>query len=210
MPIQVLLADDHQIVRESLRALLEREGYKVVGEASNGQEAVKLAETSRPDVAVLDISMAALNGLDAAMEIQKVSPRTKTIFLTVHNEDPYLLNALRAGARGYVIKTHAAQELLQAIREATRGGMYLSPEVSRAVVQAYQNKTELPSEPLSPRERQVLQLIAEGKSTKQAAGLLNISVKTAETHRTRIMEKLDIHETASLVRYAIRRGLVQP
>ncbi|HEV2489090.1 MAG TPA: response regulator transcription factor [Candidatus Acidoferrales bacterium] len=210
MPVQVLLADDHQIVRESLRALLEREGYKVVGEASNGQEAVKLAETSRPDVAVLDISMAALNGLDAAMEIQKVSPRTKTIFLTVHNEDPYLLSALRAGARGYVIKTHAAQELLKAIREATRGGMYLSPEVSRAVVQAYQNKTELPSEPLSPRERQVLQLIAEGKSTKEAAGELNISVKTAETHRTRIMEKLDIHETASLVRYAIRRGLVQP
>lgn len=210
MPVQVLLADDHQIVRESLRALLEREGYKVVGEASNGQEAVKLAETLRPDVAVLDISMAVLNGLDAAMEIQKVSPRTKAIFLTVHDEDPYLLNALRAGARGYVIKTHAAQELLQAIREATRGGVYLSPEVSRAVVQAYQNKTELPSEPLSPRERQVLQLIAEGKSTKEAAQVLNISVKTAETHRTRIMEKLDIHETASLVRYAIRRGLLEP
>ncbi|MFZ0415018.1 MAG: response regulator transcription factor [Candidatus Acidiferrales bacterium] len=210
MPVQVLLADDHQIVRESLRALLEREGFKIVGEASNGQEAVKLAETSRPDVAVLDISMAVLNGLDAAMEIQKVSPRTKTIFLTVHDEDPYLLNALRSGARGYVIKTHAAQELLHAIREATRGGMYLSPEVSRAVVQAYQNKTELPSEPLSPRERQVLQLIAEGKSTKEAAGVLNISVKTAETHRTRIMEKLDIHETATLVRYAIRRGLVEP
>lgn len=209
MPVQVLLADDHQVVRESLRALLEREGYKIVGEASNGQEAVKLAETARPDIAVLDISMAALNGLDAAMEIQKVSPRTKTIFLTVHDEDPYLLNALRAGARGYVIKTHAAQELLRAIREASRGGVYLSPEVSRAVVQAYQNKTELTSEPLSPRERQVLQLIAEGNSTKEVAANLNISVKTAETHRTRIMEKLDIHEVASLVRYAIRRGMIQ-
>lgn len=209
MPVQVLLADDHQVVRESLRALLEREGYKIVGEASNGQEAVKLAETARPDIAVLDISMAALNGLDAAMEIQKVSPRTKTIFLTVHDEDPYLLNALRAGARGYVIKTHAAQELLRAIREASRGGVYLSPEVSRAVVQAYQNKTELTSEPLSPRERQVLQLIAEGKTTKEVAANLNISVKTAETHRTRIMEKLDIHEVASLVRYAIRRGMIQ-
>jgi two-component system, NarL family, response regulator NreC len=210
MPVQVLLADDHQVVRESLRALLEREGYKIVGEASNGQEAVKLAETARPDIAVLDISMAALNGLDAAVEIQKVSPRTKTIFLTVHDEDPYLLNALRAGARGYVIKTHAAQELLRAIREASRGGVYLSPDVSRAVVQAYQNKTELASEPLSPRERQVLQLIAEGKTTKEVAADLNISVKTAETHRTRIMEKLDIHETASLVRYAIRRGMIQP
>ncbi|HEV2341202.1 MAG TPA: response regulator transcription factor [Candidatus Acidoferrales bacterium] len=209
MPVQVLLADDHQVVRESLRALLEREGYKIVGEASNGQDAVRIAETSRPDIAVLDISMAALNGLDAATQIQKVSPKTKTIFLTVHDEDPYLLNALRAGARGYVIKTHAAQELLRAMREASRGGVYLSPEVSRAVVQAYQNKTDLANDPLSARERQVLQLIAEGKTTKEAAGVLNISVKTAETHRTRIMEKLDIHETASLVRYAIRRGIIE-
>jgi two-component system, NarL family, response regulator NreC len=209
MPIQVLLADDHQIVRQSLKVLLEKEGLKIIGEASNGQEAVKIAESLHPDVAVLDVSMAVLNGIDAAKEIQKVSPQTKTIFLTVHDEDPYLLDALRVGAKGYVVKTHAAENLVQAIREASRGGVYLSPEVSRAVVQAYQNKTELSSEPLSPRERQVLQLIAEGKTTKEVAGVLNISVKTAETHRTRIMEKLDIHETAGLVRYAIRRGLVQ-
>ena len=209
MPIQVLLADDHQIVRQSLKVLLEKEGLKIVGEASNGQEAVKIAESLHPDVAVLDVSMAVLNGIDAAKEIQKVSPQTKTIFLTVHDEDPYLLDALRVGAKGYVVKTHAAENLVQAIREASRGGVYLSPEVSRAVVQAYQNKTELSSEPLSPRERQVLQLIAEGKTTKEVAGVLNISVKTAETHRTRIMEKLDIHETAGLVRYAIRRGLIQ-
>lgn len=209
MPIQVLLADDHQIVRQSLKVLLEKEGLKIVGEASNGQEAVRIAESVHPDVAVLDVSMAVLNGIDAAKEIQKVSPQTKTIFLTVHDEDPYLLDALRVGAKGYVVKTHAAENLVQAIREASRGGVYLSLEVSRAVVQAYQNKTELSSEPLSPRERQVLQLIAEGKTTKEVAGVLNISVKTAETHRTRIMEKLDIHETAGLVRYAIRRGLVQ-
>jgi two-component system, NarL family, response regulator NreC len=209
MPIQILLADDHQIVRQSLKVLLEKEGLKIVGEASNGQEAVKIAESLHPDVAVLDVSMAVLNGIDAAKEIQKVSPHTKIIFLTVHDEDPYLLDALRVGAKGYVVKTHAAENLVQAIREASRGGVYLSPEVSRAVVQAYQNKTELSSEPLSPRERQVLQLIAEGKTTKEAAGVLNISVKTAETHRTRIMEKLDIHETAGLVRYAIRSGLVQ-
>lgn len=209
MPIQVLLADDHQIVRQSLKVLLEKEGLKIVGEASNGQEAVRIAESVHPDVAVLDVSMAVLNGIDAAKEIQKVSPQTKTIFLTVHDEDPYLLDALRVGAKGYVVKTHAAENLVQAIREASRGGVYLSPEVSRAVVQAYQNKTELSSEPLSPRERQVLQLIAEGKTTKEVAGVLNISVKTAETHRTRLMEKLDIHETAGLVRYAIRRGLVQ-
>jgi two-component system response regulator NreC len=209
MPIQVILADDHQIVRQSLKVLLEREGLKIVGEASNGQEAVKIAESLHPDVAVLDVSMSVLNGIDAAKEIQKVSPQTKTVFLTVHDEDPYLLDALRVGAKGYVVKTHAAENLVQAIREASRGVVYLSPEVSRAVVQAYQNKTELSSEPLSPRERQVLQLIAEGKTTKEVAGVLNISVKTAETHRTRIMEKLDIHETAGLVRYAIRRGLVQ-
>jgi len=209
MPIQVLLADDHQIVRQSLKVLLEREGLKIVGEASNGQEAIKLAESLHPDVAVLDISMSVLNGIDAAKEIQKVSPQTKTIFLTVHDEDPYLLDALRAGAKGYVIKTHAAENLVQAIREASRGGMYLSPEVSRAVVQAYQNKTDVSAEPLSPRERQVLQLIAEGKTTKEVAVVLNISVKTAETHRTRLMEKLDIHETAGLVRYAARHGLVQ-
>lgn len=209
MPIQVILADDHQIIRQSLKVLLEREGLKIVGEASNGQEAVRIAESLHPDVAVLDVSMSVLNGIDAAKEIQKVSPQTKTVFLTIHDEDPYLLDALRVGAKGYVVKTHAAENLVQAIREASRGGVYLSPEVSRAVVQAYQNKTELSSEPLSPRERQVLQLIAEGKTTKEVAGVLNISVKTAETHRTRLMEKLDIHETAGLVRYAIRRGLVQ-
>ena len=209
MPIQVLLADDHQILRQSLKVLLEKEGLKIVGEASNGQEAVKIAEVLHPDVAVLDVSMSVMNGIDAAKEIQKVSPQTKAVFLTIHDEDPYLLEALRAGAKGYVVKTHASEDLVRAIREASRGGVYLSPDVSRAVVQAYQNKTELCAEPLSPRERQVLQLIAEGKKTKEVAGVLDISVKTAETHRTRIMEKLDIHETAGLVRYAIRRGLVQ-
>ena len=209
MPIEVLLADDHQIVRQSLRALLEKEGLKIVGEASNGQEAVTIAESLHPDIAVLDVSMAVLNGIDAAKEIRRVSPQTKAIFLTVQDEDPYLLDALRVGAKGYVIKTHAAENLVQAIREASRGGVYLSPEISRAVVQAYQNKTELSSVPLSPRERQVLQLIAESKSTKEVAGVLRISVKTAETHRTRIMEKLDIHQVAGLVRYAIRCGLVQ-
>ena len=209
MPIQVLLADDHQILRQSLKVLLEKEGLKIVGEASNGREAVNIAESLHPDIAVLDVSMAVLNGIDAAKEIQKVSPQTKIIFLTVHDEDPYLLEALRLGAKGYVVKTHAAENLVRAIREASRGGVYLGPEISLAVVQAYQNKRELSSEPLSPRERQVLQLIAESKTTKEVAGVLNISVKTAETHRTHIMEKLDIHETAGLVRYAIRRGLVQ-
>jgi DNA-binding NarL/FixJ family response regulator len=210
MPIQVILADDHQIVRQGLKVLLEREGFKIVGEASNGQEAVQLAQKFQPDVAVLDLAMPILNGLDAAREIQRVSPKTKTILLTMHTESHYILEGLQLGAKGFVMKTHASEDLVQAIREAARGRTYLSPEVSETVVQAYQDRTNISPDPLSPRERQVLQLVAEGKTTKEVANLLNISVKTAETHRTRIMEKLNIHETAGLVRYAIRRGVIQP
>jgi len=208
--IQVLLADDHVVVRQGLKVLLEREGFHVVAEASDGQQAVQLAKQFQPDVAVLDLAMPILNGLDAAREIQKVSEKTKPIILTMHTESHYILEGLQAGAKGFVMKTHAAEDLVQAIREASRGRTYLSPEVSQTVVQAYQDKIDIRPEPLSPRERQVLQLIAEGKSTKEVAGLLNISVKTAETHRTRIMEKLDVHETAGLVRYAIRRGMIEP
>jgi two-component system response regulator NreC len=210
MPINVLVADDHQLVRQGLRALLEREGFKVVGEAANGQDALQLAGTLHPEVAVLDLAMPLLNGIDTAREIQRISPKTKTILLTMHTDRRYILEALRGGAKGYVMKTHAADDLVRAIREAARGGTYLSPEISEAVVLAYQEKTEIPPDPLSARERQVLQLIAEGKTTKEVAVTLDISVKTAETYRTRIMEKLDLHQTASLVRYAIRRGLVQP
>ena len=210
MPIQVLLADDHHIVREGLKSLLEKEGFRVVGEAADGREAVRLASTSHPDVAVLDLSMPSMNGLDAAREIIRSEPKTKAILLTVHTEDPYVLEALRAGVTGYVLKSQAPADLVQAIRETTRGSIYLSPGVSRIVVDAYRGKTDLPSDPLTPREREVLQLVAEGKSTKEVAGILGVSVKTAESHRSRIMEKLDIHETATLVRYAIRRGLIQP
>jgi two-component system response regulator NreC len=210
MPILVLLADDHQMTRDGLGAFLVQQGFKVNANASNGQEAVRLAGELHPDVAVLDLAMPIVNGLEAAREIQKISPKTKTIFLTMHNENHYILEALRSGAKGFVTKTHAAEDLVQAIRDAVRGKMYLSPEVSRAVVEAYQSKEALPMDPLTPRERQVLQLVAEGKTTKEAAATLQISVKTAETHRTRIMEKLNIHETAGLVRYAIRRGIIQP
>lgn len=210
MPIRILLADDHTLVRQGLRALLEREGFQVVGEASDGQAALHMMPKLAPDVAVLDISMPLMNGIDAAAEVKKVSPRTKTILLTMSDEDQYVTAALRAGVQGYVLKGQAATELVQAIQQVCRGRVYLSPSVSRVVVEAFLNKTELPPEPLSPRERQVLQLIGEGKSTKQVAGLLGISFKTAESHRSRLMQKLDIHETASLVRYAIRRGLIQP
>ena len=210
MPILVLLADDHQMTRDGLGAFLVQQGFKVNANASNGQEAVRLAGELQPDVAVLDLAMPIVNGLEAAREIQKISPKTKTIFLTMHNENHYILEALRSGAKGFVTKTHAAEDLVQAIRDAVRGKTYLSPEVSRAVVEAYQAKEALPMDPLTPRERQVLQLVAEGKTTKEAAATLQISVKTAETHRTRIMEKLNVHETAGLVRYAIRRGIIQP
>jgi len=210
MPIQILLADDHQIVRQGLKAMLEHEGFKIVGEAGDGREAVRLAEATHPDVAILDLAMPALNGLDAAREILRASNRVKAILLTMHTDEPYVLEALRAGISGYVLKTQATLDLVQAIREVTRGAIYLSPGVSRAVVDAYRNKSDLPPDPLSPREREVLQLVAEGKTTKEVAALLGVSVKTAESHRTRIMSKLGIHETAGLVRYAIRRGLVQP
>ena len=210
MPIQVLLADDHLIVRQGLKALLEREGFKVVGEAADGHEAVRLAQALHSDVAVLDLAMPLLNGLDTAREILRISPRTRTILLTMHTEDQYVLPALHAGIKGYVLKTRAAGDLVQAIHDVSQGKTYLSPGVSGAVVSAYLAKTDLPSDPLSSREREVLQLIAEGRTTKEVAVLLGVSVSTAETHRSRIMEKLDIHETASLVRYAIRKGLIEP
>jgi two-component system, NarL family, response regulator NreC len=207
--LRVLLADDHRIFRQGVRALLERENLRV-DEAADGHAAIQTAAETYPDVAVLDLAMPILNGLGAAREIVRVSPRTRVILLTMHAEDPYVVRALRAGVRGYVLKTQAAEDLVQAIREVARGAVYLSPGVSQAVVDAYLAKQDLPPDPLTAREHQVLQLIAEGKTTKEAAAVLGISVKTAESHRMRIMSKLDIHETAGLVRYAIRQGLLPP
>ena len=210
MPIRVVLADDHVLVRQGLKSLLEREKFQVVGEASDGQEAVRLSESLHPDIAVIDISMPILNGIDAARELGRSCPKTKAILLTQHEEDQYIREALDAGVKGYVLKNQVASDLVHAIQQVSQGQFYLSPGVSRAVMEAYRSKADSPPDPLTPRERQVLQLIAEGKSTKDAASLLGISVKTAESHRTRLMHKLDIHETASLVRYAIRQGIVQP
>ena len=209
MPIQVLLADDHPIVLRGLKILLEREGIRVAAEAADGREAVARATEIRPDVAILDLAMPILNGLDAAGEIMQTSPGTKTILLSVHGEDQYILAALRTGVHAYVLKSQAFADLVQAIREVHRGTTYMSPGISRAVVEAYRGRAEPPHDPLSPREREVLQLIAVGKSTKELAGILGMSVKTAESHRSRIMGKLGVHEIAGLVRYAIRRGLIQ-
>ena len=208
VPPRILLADDHVIVRQGFRALLEREGFEVVAEAADGHEAVRLAGELLPDVAVLDFAMPLLNGLDAAKEIRRCSPRTRTILLTVHSEDHYVLEALQAGVHGYVVKTQAAADLVQAIREIRGNAIYLSPTISRAVVEAYFDKATPPGDVLSSRERQVLQLVAEGKTTKEIAGVLGVSIKTADSHRARIMRKLDIHDTAGLVRFAIRRGLI--
>jgi len=210
MPIRVVLADNHALVRQGLKALLEREGFQVAGEASDGQEVVRLVPRVRPDIVILDISMPILNGIDAARELQKSPQKTKTILLTRHDEDQYVTEALQSGVKGYVLKSQAATDLVHAIQEVYRGGIYLSPSISRAVVEALLSKAALSADPLTSRERQVLQLVSEGRSTKEVATLLGISLKTAESHRTRLMQKLDIHETASLVRYAIRRGLVQP
>lgn len=210
MSLKILLADDHVVVRQGLRALLEQAGLAIVGEASDGHEAVRLARELRPNAAVLDLAMPRLNGLDAAREIMQTSPRTATILLTLYTEDHHVLAALRAGISAYVVKTQAVEELVHAIKEASRGAVYLSPSVSRAAVQAYLDKAELPKDPLTAREREVLQLVAEGKTTKEIAGMLSMSSKTAESHRGRIMEKLGIHNTAGLVRYSIRHGLIEP
>jgi two-component system response regulator NreC len=211
MPIRIVLADDHVLVRQGLKSLLEREGFQVVAEACDGQEAVSHVQSLQPDLAVMDISMPTLNGLDAARQMTRACPKTKTILLTQHDEPQYVSEALDAGVKGYVLKNQVANDLLLAIRQVSRGQVYLSPGVSGAVMEAYQSKSEKSRKnPLTLRERQVLQLIAEGKSTKDVASLLGISVKTAESHRTRLMQKLDIHETASLVLYAVRHGIVQP
>lgn len=196
--------------RQSLRRLLEDQDFSIEGEASDGREAVRLARTLDPDIAILDVSMPMLNGIDAAHEIHRLAPRTQVILLTMYREEAYILEALRAGIRGYVLKDQAASDLISAIGDVMKGSIYLSPGISEAVVKAYKSQSPTPGEPLSSRERQVLQLVAEGNTTKQIAAILNVSVKTADSHRTRIMKKLGIHETASLVRYAIRLGLIKP
>jgi DNA-binding NarL/FixJ family response regulator len=206
----MLIADDHILFREGVKALLPTREFEIVGEAETGPDAIRIAQRHQPDIALVDIGMPGLNGLDAAREVLRVSPKSKVVVLTMHKEHAYLAEALRAGARGYVLKSRGAVELVEALREVARGGVYLSPGLSREMAESYLNGDKPGASPLSARERQVLQLVAEGKSTKEVAAVLFISHKTVESHRQRIMSKLDIHETASLVRYAIRSGLIQP
>jgi DNA-binding NarL/FixJ family response regulator len=210
MALRILLADDHCVVREGLRALLERSGFEVVAEAADGHEAVALAQKHRPDVAVLDLIMPALNGLDAGRQILQQKTATAVVLLTMQTEEHQVAAALRAGIKAYLLKTQAADDLMKAIHEVMQGHVFLSSSVSRLVVDGYLSGTQAPLDPLAPREREVLQLVAEGHTSKEIAGLLKVRVKTAESYRANIMEKLDIHDTAGLVRYAIRRGLVVP
>jgi DNA-binding NarL/FixJ family response regulator len=208
MSLRILLADDHVIVRQGIRNLLMQAGYDVVGEATDGREAVQLARDLHPDIALLDLSMPLLNGIDAAREIRKVSCQTKPILLTMQNEGPYVTEAFRAGAKGYVLKTQGTGDLFEAIREVSRGSIYVSSSIPESALST-SVESVLPPDPLTPREREILQLIAEGKSSKEAADILGISFHTVESHRTRMMSKLAIHTRAGLVRYAIRQGLVQ-
>jgi len=207
--MRVLLAEDHQIVRQGLRSLLEKAGHEVVGEASDGQEAVKLARTLFPEISVLDIAMPRLNVLDTAREIRSLSPKTKTILLTAYTDKAYIMEAIKVGAKGYVVKTEAADDLIRAIREISRGEIYLSPSIANSFVGAYLDDSQLPADSLTRRERQVLHLIAEGNTTKEIGQQLNISFKTAESHRSHLMRKLDLHDIAGLVRYAIQKGIIR-
>jgi DNA-binding NarL/FixJ family response regulator len=210
LSFRVVLADDHNLLRQGVRALLENNGLIVVGEAGDGREAIRIAQATQPDFAVVDVMMPLLNGLDVVRELRRVSPQTKSLLLTMHTDDAFVMESLRAGVRGYLLKTQTVEDVVRAIREVAKGSFYLSPGISQAVIQAYLAKSELPPDPLTMREREVLQLVAEGMTTKKVAGLLGVSVKTAESHRNRIMDKLDLHDTASLVRYSIRRRLIDP
>jgi DNA-binding NarL/FixJ family response regulator len=216
-PIRVLLADDHTLVRAGISALLKTlAGIEVVAETGDGREAVELARTHRPGVVLMDIAMPGLNGLEAASRIVRDQPETRVIVLSMHATEEYVLQALRAGAAGYILKDAATVELELAIRSVVRGETYLSPAVSKHVVEGYVRRVGEqtppavagPLERLTPRQREILQLIAEGYTTKEIASRLDLSVKTVETHRTQLMQRLGIHDVAGLVRYAIKSGLV--
>jgi DNA-binding NarL/FixJ family response regulator len=218
--IRVLLAEDHSIVRAGIRALVgELVDVQVVGEAGEGPEALELIRQVRPDVVLMDIAMPGLNGLEVAARVIKEYPEIRVIILSGYANEEYVLQALRAGVAGYLLKDSELTELGLAIRSVSQGKTYLSPVISRQVVTDYvarmSGRTEEkesrsgPFTLLTPRQREILQLIAEGHTTKEMAVKLNLSVKTAEAHRTQLMERLDIHEVAGLVRYAIREGIIQ-
>jgi DNA-binding NarL/FixJ family response regulator len=213
-PVRVLLADDHALVRAGLRELLQKlPDVEVVAEAGDGREALSLVRTALPNLVLLDITMKGLTGLEAAERIVKDFPGVKVVMLSMHANEEYVLRSLRAGVSGYIIKDAAIVELELAIKAVVAGETYLSPAISRSVIENYLNRTggkSSPLEQLTPRQREILQLIAEGQSTKEIAFTLKLSVKTVETHRAQLMERLEIYDVAGLVRYALRVGLIAP
>ncbi|HEV2161938.1 MAG TPA: response regulator transcription factor [Stellaceae bacterium] len=213
-PIRILLCDDHLLIRASLKSLIgEFPSIQVVGEAGDGREALEHAGKLQPHVVLMDIAMPGLNGLEATRRLVKDYPQVRVVMLSMHADESHVLQALRAGASGYVLKGSAPRELEMAIEAVARGEIFLSPAISKHVIDVYLNRAEGQTNSLdllTPRQREILQLIAEGKSSKQIAQLLDASVKTIESHRASLMERLDIHDVAGLVRYAIRHGLVSP
>ena len=216
MRVRLLVADDHEIVRKGLRALLEAEsGWEVVAEAIDGRDAVEKTEQLKPDIAILDVSMPALNGLEAARQIVKGVPQTKVLMLTMHDSDPLIQSVLEAGARGYLLKSDAARDLITAVEALQRNKTFFTPKVAQLVLEGFLGKTPKDDTSqaggfrLTGRQREIVQLLAEGKSSKEVATALGLSVKTAETHRANIMRRLDCHSVTALVRYAIRNHIIE-
>jgi DNA-binding NarL/FixJ family response regulator len=212
--IKILIADDHKMVREGLKALLSSQpDFTIIGEASDGHETVKKVKELEPDIVLMDISMPNLNGLEATRQIRRKFPKTKVLILTMHLNEEYIFQSLQLGASGYLLKENAAEDLISAIRSVQEGHSYLSPSISKAVIDAYLRKRITgkggsPFEILTAREREILQMIAEGNTNKEIGKKLFISTKTVEAHRAHIMNKLDIHEVAKLVKFAIKNGLI--
>jgi DNA-binding NarL/FixJ family response regulator len=213
-PIRILLVDDHTVVRKGLRLLLESHGdFKVVCDAADGREAIALAEQHRPDVVVMDVAMPILNGIEASRHICASLPETAIVILSMHSDEAYVLKALKAGARAYLLKDSAEHDLIAAVKAVSDGKAFFSPAISKMLVEDYvrqmqEQKIEDSFELLTTREREVLQLLAEGRSNKEAANILQLSLHTVETHRANIFQKLNLHNGAELILYAIRKGVI--
>jgi DNA-binding NarL/FixJ family response regulator len=207
--IRILLADDHAVVRQGFKMILGAQSdMEIVAEAGNGREAVEAAEKLRPDIVVMDVAMPELNGIEATRRITEASPHTRVLALSMHKDSVYVREILRAGARGYLLKDSPAGDLVSAVRAVASGEGYLSPAVSNAVLDDYRRHVTNPIDLLTSREREVLQMLAEGKTNKEIAGVLSLSVYTVDAHRGRIMEKLNLHSINELVRFAVRNGLI--
>lgn len=214
MSIRVLLADDHGVVRKGLRFLLERRSdMEIVGEAADGREAVRIAEATDPDIVIMDIAMPLLNGIEATAQMVKRNPHIGVIILSMHSDEDYLLSSLNAGAKGYLLKDSAEEDLVRAIQTVRKGAPFFSPEIAKTMLEDYmrflqQRNLQDSYDSLTDREKEVLQLLAEGKSNKETAAILNVSVYTVDSHRTHLMQKLNLHNTAELVLYAVRKKII--